>query len=89
MTTRKNSAATIERIKIETCARAAHTRGLLRMLHPHVAGTVREEPLNAALELLDAVPRALNNTEAKTLMARVGRLLPSIIGLTEPRLRPY
>lgn len=89
MATKKKSTAPVESIKLNYKTRAARARVMLGTLRPFIQDTAHELPLNAALELLDRVPHALNNAEAKTCIAQVSRLLPSILGLTEPRSRPY
>jgi hypothetical protein len=40
----------------------------------------------AAYEALERVPKAFNNTEAKACLSRVKMLLPSIVGLADPRI---
>lgn len=89
MATRKKSNPTLEPIKLEYKLRASRTHALLIAIHPQLQDTIHEEPLKAALELLERVPRAFNNAEAKACLAQVVRLAPSILGLTDPRQRPY
>lgn len=85
MATRKNSTVRLEPIKLTYTTRASRTMAMLHVLLPHLRGTLHEQPALAAIEYLEHVPRAFTNAEAKACLASVKSLLPSILGLTDPR----